>query len=197
MSRTIFSLPVFLSLAAASLPAAAGQAGQTTQQTQTSSPTPSQSSTAAPAPQSTSSQPNTGTPSATPDKKVWTNEDVGDLRDHDPISIGGAPAPPKKPATNKPAAAQTAAQNAKAKRYIDQINALQAKLPPLDDKIQQLQAALNGDQVNGVRHYGWTSPDDWRDQLQRLQKQREDLQAKISELEDQARHDGVPANEVP
>jgi hypothetical protein len=40
-------------------------------------------------------------------------------------------------------------------------------------------------------------PDDWRDQLARLQKQRDDIVAKISALIDEARHNGVPANALP
>lgn len=119
---------------------------------------------------------------------------MGDLRDHAPIStIGNSNAKSVKPA-DKPA---RPAKGKDPKWYVDQIHALQAKIPPLDDKIEGLKAALNGDQVTTVRQYGWVRPDDWRDQLQRLQKERDDIQAKISALEDQARHDGVAPNLLP
>lgn len=134
------------------------------------------------------------TSSQSTDKKVWTNDDVGDLRDHAPISTVGS----AHPKSGKPAdKTGLPAKGKGAKWYTDQIQALEAKLPPLNDKIQQLQAALNGDQVNSTRQYGGVRADDWRDQLKRLQKERDDIQAKISTLIDQARHDGVPTNLLP
>jgi chaperonin cofactor prefoldin len=81
--------------------------------------------------------------------------------------------------------------------YRTQISKLQAQIPPLDEKISQLQAALNGQTVTSTRQYGGTKPDDWRDELSRFQKQRDDIDTKIAALEDQARHDGVPENELP
>jgi chaperonin cofactor prefoldin len=81
--------------------------------------------------------------------------------------------------------------------YRTQISKLQAQIPPLDEKISQLQAALNGQTVNSPRQYGGTRPDDWHDELARLQKQRDDIDTKIAALQDQARHDGVPENELP
>jgi hypothetical protein len=173
-----------LAVGAPGLRAQATQPAQSTQSTQaTPSTTPNPTQQPANTPQTT-------------DKKVWTNDDVGDLRDHAPISTIGKNDPkPTKPAVKTPTTAQPS--KAKEKWYVDQIGALQAKIPPLNEKIQQLQAALNGDQVDAPRQYGWTKPDDWRDQLQRLQKQRDDRQAKISALEDQARHDGVAPNVLP
>ena len=56
---------------------------------------------------------------------------------------------------------------------------------------------LNGGQVNEVRHYGGNKIDDWHDELARLQAQRDDINAKIAALQDQARHDGVSPNDIP
>jgi hypothetical protein len=158
--------------------------GQTAQAAQTSSAPASQSSTQSP--------PGQQTPPA--NKKVWTNDDVGDLRDHSAIStIGGANVKPANP-SGRPLPGARAKD---AQWYRDQIRILQAKVPPLDDKIDQLEAALNGETVNSVRTYGGVRADDWRDQLSRLQKQRGDILAKIDALEDEARHKGVPPNKLP
>jgi hypothetical protein len=117
-----------------------------------------------------------------------------DLRDHSAIStVGNAPSKPAKPG-DKPSAAS---KGKDAKWYRDQIDKLQAKIPPLDDRIRELQAALSGEQVTETRQYGGARPDDWHDQLDRLQKQRDDIVAKISALIDEARHNGVPANALP
>jgi hypothetical protein len=122
-------------------------------------------------------------------KKVWTNENI-------PSAAPSSPDSNVKPAgtVNKPK------PNAKGKDagwYRTQISKLQAQIPPLDEKISQLQAALNGQTVTSIRQYGGTRPDDWRDELSRFQKQRDDIDTKIAALEDQARHDGVPENELP
>jgi hypothetical protein len=134
------------------------------------------------------------TPSATaPAKKVWTNEDMREVHRDNAISTFSATN--KKPANAKPAA--TAKANKDAKQYQDRILALQAKLPPLDEQIAQLQAALNGDTVNSTRHVGGAKIDDWRDELVRAQQQREDIVAKVSALQDEARRNGVPPNQIP
>lgn len=185
MNRHIVSMVLFACVAAEvpGLRAQSTQATAPTQSTQSSAPNPAQQ------PASNAS------PADKTEKKVWTNDDVGDLRDHAPISTIGNNDPKSTKTAGKPAA--TPPSKNREKWYVDQIHTLQAKIPPLDDQIQRLQAALNGDQVNSTRVYGGVKPDDWRDQVQRLQKQRDDLEAKIRALEDQARHDGVPPNMLP
>jgi hypothetical protein len=134
----------------------------------------------------------TATP-ATPSKKVWTNEDMGAIHSNSAISTFSSGA--KRPADAKPTAAKPSSKNPK--QYQDQITKLQAKLPPLDQQISVLQAGLNGATINETRHYGGVKLDDWRDQLARLQKQREDIAAQISAMQDEARHNGVPDNQIP
>jgi hypothetical protein len=134
----------------------------------------------------------TATP-ATPSKKVWTNEDMGAIHSNSAISTFSSGA--KRPANAQPTAAKPSSKNPK--QYQDQITKLQAKLPPLDEQISVLQAGLNGATINETRHYGGVKLDDWRDQLARLQKQREDIAAQISAMQDEARHNGVPDNQIP
>jgi len=148
-----------------------------------------QNDSSAPAPSSTQS-PSSATATQPADKKVWTNDDG---RFHSPPS-------PSANASTKPAGAANKPKsnnNGKNAGYRAQITKLQGQIPPLDDKIAQLQAALNGQTTNAPRTYGWSKPDDWHDALARYQKQREDIQAKISALEDEARHNGVPESEIP
>lgn len=158
---------------------------------QNNSAAPANSATSSPA-QSTAAN-TTSTAPTVPAKKVWTNEDMGTVHSNSAISTfsGGT----NKPANAKPVAAKPGSKNAK--QYQDQITKLQAKLPPLDDQIATLQAGLNGATVNETRHYNGVKLDDWRDQLARLQKQREDIATQISALQDEARHNGVPDNQIP
>jgi len=127
-------------------------------------------------------------------KRVWTNDDMGDLHRNSTISTFVAPAAKPAQSSEKPA---SPAKNANAKRYQDQIAAQRAKLPVIDDKITQLKAVLSGDTVQETRVYGGGHIDDWHEELVHLQKQRDDIEAKISALQDEARHNGVPENQIP
>ncbi len=147
---------------------------------------------AQPAPPAAAASP--ASPAQPPAKKVWTNDDMSDLHDHSAISTVGNTNPNAAKPAGKPSASS---RRKNAQWYHDQIAKLQAQLPPIDEKISQLQAAISGNQVNEVRKYGWTQPGDWKDQLARLQTQREGIQTKIAALEDEARHNGAPANQIP
>jgi hypothetical protein len=161
---------------------------------QNSEPTPP--AQPAPATQSGSPDGSSAAPAQAPAKKVWTNDDMGDLRDRSSISTVGSTKPASgKPATNSAHSGHANANGANS--YRAQITKLQSQLPPLDQKINDLQSALAGNQVPQTRQFGGLKPDDWKDQLARLQKQRDDIQTKIAALEDQARHSGAPTNQIP
>jgi hypothetical protein len=142
----------------------------------------------------TSPAPSTAATNAPANKRVWTNDDMGDLHRNSTISTFAAPAAKPAQSSEKPA---SLAKNANAKRYQDQIVAQRAKLPPLDDKISQLKAVLSGNTVQETRVYGGGHIDDWHEELLHLQKQRDDIETKISGLQDEARHNGVPENQIP
>ena len=84
--------------------------------------------------------------------------------------------------------------------YHDQIAKLQAKLPPLDAQIAQLQAAINGeptgDAKSSTRPKGVKSGD-WREELADARQKRDAIAGKIAALQDEARHVGIPANALP
>ena len=134
------------------------------------------------------------TPNPSSTKRVWTNEDMGDIHRNSSISTfcGSSNKPTKSGEKATPPATSR-----DTKRYQDQIAALRAKLPALDEKISKLQAALNGNTVNETRSTGGAHIDDWHEELVKLQKQRDDVETKISSLQDEARHKGVPENEIP
>ena len=130
-------------------------------------------------------------------KKVWTNED---LSAQDPTGIStvgrGAGNTGRRAAPARP----LPAGGRNAKWYQGQIASLQAKIPVLDSQIADLRAAIDGkatgDGKKSVRPYG-VRMDDWSRELTELQKRREDTLAQISELEDQARHNGVATDAIP
>ena len=142
-----------------------------------------------------SSQPAPIEPSTT--KKVWTNDDVGDLRDQSKISTFTA-------ASSKTAQSGDKSRNASkgkdAKWYHDQIAKLEAQILPLDSQIADLQSTLDGkpagDSKTSTRKFG-AKGGDWRTEMTDLQAKRDDIEAHIGALRDEARHHGIPAEALP
>jgi uncharacterized protein YukE len=157
---------------------------QSSSTAQTAKPDPAGSQTGAPA----------TIPAPAPTKRVWTNDDIGDLHRNSTISTFSNPGSKPVAANGKPA---PTVKTKDAKRYQDQITTLRAKLPALDEKISQLQGVLKGDTVQSARNAGGARIDDWHDELVKLQKQRDDIETKISSLQDEARHNGIPENQIP
>jgi hypothetical protein len=137
------------------------------------------------------------TETAATSKKVWTNENLGDLPAN-PEPAVYAPAAPRTRKKSNPAANQSAQQANYVKGlsnyYHDRIGRLQAQIAKLDPQIAALHAAIEGKQIDEPRKYGWQSPASYPDELAQLQGKRDDLLDQISSLEDEARHKGVPPN---
>ncbi len=139
------------------------------------------------APASAQSQPQT------PQKKVWTNDNLGGS--HSQADDSSATA---QPALNSSSTVPAKSKSKKdAKWYHDQIVKLQAQIPPLDKSIAELQAALDGKTLNEPLHYGGNRIGGWKEQFQQLQTKRQDTLDKITALEDEARHNGVATNALP
>lgn len=131
-------------------------------------------------------------------KKVWTNGDLNDLPANSEASVS-SPRHQKKPyVVSNQSGQQTDRQKGPlAKNYHDRIARLQTEVAKLDPQIAALQAAVDGNQVDQPRKYGWQSPASYPDELAQLQGKRGDLLDQISALEDEARHKGVPPNGLP
>jgi hypothetical protein len=129
----------------------------------------------------------------TPQKKVWTNDNLGGSHSQPDDSSTAT-----QPGSNAGSAAAAKPKSKKdAKWYHDQIAKLQAQIPPLDKTIAELQAAIEGKTLNEPLHYGGNRIGDWKEQLEQLQTKRQDMLDKIAALEDEARHNGVQPNALP
>jgi hypothetical protein len=148
-------------------------------------------------PQASASSPPVAAAAPPAAKKVWTNDDLGDLRDHSVISTFSAASGKTAKSGDK---SGTPSRNRDAKWYHDQIAKLEAQIPPLDSQIADLQAALDGiptgDSKTSKRPNG-VKGGDWRLEMADLQAKREDVVTRISALQDEARHRGIPAEALP
>jgi hypothetical protein len=126
--------------------------------------------------------------------RVWTNDDLSDLRAGTGVSNHAAPRAKFSKTAAKPA---TISKGKDANWYHGQIAKLQAQLPPIESQISNYHAALAGKPVDETRMYGWTRPADWSAQLAKLQQKHDDISSKIAALEDEGRHNSIPANSLP
>jgi len=148
------------------------------------------------APPSSSATTPSQAPAAT-SRKVWTNDNVTELRENSEISTVGRPAASPAEAGAKTVAASKAHN---AKWYRDQIVKLQAQLPPLDSQIEQLREAIDGKAMGDGKTSSrpWSvKGDSWAREEAELQNKRDAIAAHIGALRDQARHNGVPPNTLP
>jgi hypothetical protein len=154
-------------------------------------PASTSSSAAAPTSPTTPSAPAPVAATA-PAKHVWTNDDVTQLHGQSDISTVG-----RNVKAAKPGAAAAKPKPRTAAYYQEQIGRLQAQLPAMDQQIATLQEALSGKTVDETRKYAGVKLDDWHSELAALQTKRSSILEQIATLQDQARHDGIPASMLP
>jgi uncharacterized protein YukE len=144
---------------------------------------PSRAQNQQPAPSPAATSENSGQPTQPATKKVWTNDDFDS---HAATAAKPAVAPKPKPAKSKPASGKNAGW------YRTQISKLNNQVADIDQQIASYQAALNGEPPpnQGVQEYHMRRAD-WQAEIQKLNKQKQDLLDRISALEDEARHNGI------
>jgi hypothetical protein len=178
-----------VSLLAAALPvfAAAQQPSNAPQQTDR------QQKDAKPATSPAPATPTASTP-AKP-KKVWTNDDVGSLKDG--VSVVGEKN--KSSASSyDPYAARNGNKEYQAQRLRQQRARLQAQLDAADKKIQDLRdfKADNSSPSGGINpHHGY-SMTPVSDQIQQLEEKKKQIQAQIDAVDDAARKQGIEPGEL-
>jgi chaperonin cofactor prefoldin len=134
------------------------------------------------------------TPAPAAGKKVWTNEDVSDLRTNSTISTVGSTD------TKRSAKTAPAAKPRNPRQYQAQIARLEGQIPALDQQIAELQDAIDGKPTGDAKSSKRprsVQADDWNVQMQNLQKKKQDLLDQIAAMKDEARHQGVPPNTLP
>jgi hypothetical protein len=135
--------------------------------------------------------------SAKPGKKVWTNEDLQDLRSKTPVSVVGAP--PAAPAKRASGAAATNADPAKnGQWYRERLQPLRAELAKLDHQLDDLRGFEDGSyrSSGGGVSRGYLAPLNPAEEIKKLAARKDEIQARVSALEDEARHNGILPGEL-
>ena len=183
-------LPVVLLILSTALACAAQSSG--------SGSSPSQDSAAKPAPSqcasSSASQPPAKDADAKKTKKVWTNEEVSGL--NGPVSVVGDPRDAKK--SEKGSSAGAIANSSTIARHRSELQKLHAYLEQIDKRIADLKKFNSGETTGapGLQlHRGYcTVP--IPDQIKQLETRKQQTQARIDSLEDEARKKGLEPGQL-
>jgi len=182
--RTIFLLAVLASLHA--IVSGAGYAQ-------------SQPSSATQQPDATSPQPSPASPQAAPianakPAKVWTNDEIRTLRDDHSIPAGSNRAPQNVSAASK-TSTRAILPDKNPAWYRSQLAPLQAEIDKLDPQIARLKAFLSGENVSDppTMHHQMGTP---QEELQQMEKKRQAAAAKMDDLLERARHNGIEPGDL-
>jgi cell division protein FtsB len=124
-------------------------------------------------------------PNAKP-AKVWTNDDVDTLHNNPGVSVIGKPTTQNASSTLK-----VYSQQKDPAWYRKQIESLRADIDKLEPQIAKLQAFLSGEIINDPNTMHRKMVPTPQDQLKQLQAKRQADEAKIEDLLDRARHNGI------
>jgi hypothetical protein len=147
-----------------------------------------QSQAQAQAPAPSTAQPQAAPASSNP-RKVWTNDDVGSLRSNSTVSVVGKASPVGASKTNTQS--QPASYEKDPAWYRKQLAPLQAEVEKLDAQIAKTREFIKGGSASEPQPFYFRPPGDPQDQLNQLEKKRQREAAKIDDLLDRARHNGV------
>jgi hypothetical protein len=121
-------------------------------------------------------------------KKVWTNDDMAELRANSTVSVVGPQAQGRKIQQRSyyPNATQSELM---LKMYRQQIDQLQVQVDSIDKQIANLRDAIAGKTVDSSRTYDpWGGRQgDWSSQIDQLQKNRGSVLKQIDTVEEQIR----------
>jgi uncharacterized protein YukE len=119
-------------------------------------------------------------------KKVWTNDDMGDVHQNSAVSVVGTQKKSNQPNYYSPPPGQSEYM---VKMYRQQIDQLQSQADAIDKQIANLQDAKNGKTVDSSRTYDpWGGKQgDWNTQIAQLEKNRDNVLKQIDSVEEQIR----------
>jgi anaerobic selenocysteine-containing dehydrogenase len=121
--------------------------------------------------------------------KVWTNDEIDNLPNNHGVSVVGNRAPQNVSANSKGYSLEKDPA-----WYLRQLAPLRAEIEKLDGRIEQTKAFLSGEKVSeqpaSVRAY-FTVPGNPQGQLKQMEARRQADAAKVDDLLDLARHNGI------
>ncbi|HEV2102648.1 MAG TPA: hypothetical protein VGR58_07695 [Candidatus Acidoferrum sp.] len=128
-------------------------------------------------------------------KKVWTNDEVGDLQG--PVSVVGTKQAAERTSASSPGGAVDA-RRGKILRYRAAIAALRKKIDAADRQIAQYKnfKADDGSPNGGINPHKGYSMMPLDEQVKQLEEKKKQMLAQIEDLENQAKKEGIEPGEL-
>jgi hypothetical protein len=174
--RTIFLFAMVVALFSAGTGSSYGQS-----QTAAATQQPSEASALAPPPQVKAAPKAKAKPA-----KVWTNDEIDVLRNNHSISVVGNRTP-----QNVSATSNVHSQEKDPAWYRKQLAPLRTEIDKLDAQIAKLKAFLSGENVSDPATMHRRLVPSPQDQLKQMEAKRQTDAAKVEDLLDRARHNGI------
>ena len=152
---------------------------------QTQSPDANQPASATSAPPPAAQSQAAPLPNAKP-AKVWTNDEVDTLRNNPGVSVVGNRTP-----QNASAKSKGYSQEKDPAWYRKQLAPLRAEIEKLDPQIAKFKAFLSGENIGDPATMHRQLVPSPQDQLKKMEEKRQADAAKIDDLLDRARHNGI------
>jgi hypothetical protein len=166
---------------------------------QSQDPSAGTSNASKPAASAPNAQPTTA-PDKKPPKKVWTNEDMGSV--HGTISVVGDEKPSTTTRTDRGSSRDSGRANDLHQQQIDkyrnQIQQIQGQIESIDKRIAQLRnfKAEDGSPTGGINPNQGYNMVPLEDQVKQLEEKKKQLQAKIEDIENEARKNGIDSGDL-
>lgn len=139
-------------------------------------------------------------PDKKPPKKVWTNEDMGSV--HGTISVVGGEKPSPSTHTDRVSPQDSGRPNDLHQQQIDkyrnQIQQIEAQIESIDKRIAQLRnfKAEDASPSGGINPNQGYNMVPLEDQVKQLEEKKKQLQAKIEDIENEARKNGIDPGDL-
>jgi hypothetical protein len=182
--RTLFKFAVLVSLLAM---VAGSVCGQSQSPEATQSPAATIAPPPLPPPQTQAAPLSNAKPA-----KVWTNDEIDTLRNNHSVSVVGVNRAPQ----NVHATSKGYSQEKDAAWYRKQLAPLREDVDKLDPQIAKFKAFLSGENVSDPPTMHQRLVPSPQDQLKQLQTKRQADAAKIEDLLDRARHNGIESGSL-
>jgi hypothetical protein len=132
-------------------------------------------------------------------KKVWTNDDVKSVQGG--VSVVGDGDKGSEPAQGREAAVRSHRQSVEGQQLANDRNQIQqfrAQIDAIDKRIVQLRdfKAEDGSASGGIKMHQTYNMVPLEEQVKQLESKKKELQAKISDVENQARKSGIEPGEL-
>jgi hypothetical protein len=123
--------------------------------------------------------------------KIWTNDNIKDVRSYDSLAMVGGSTGAKRINASAKSSVKTASNQTEIQTYRKQLTTLRADIEKLDAQIKTTKAFISGEDVGGSVSTRLNQTGNPRDQLNQFELKKQADLAKVENILDSARRQGI------